>query len=1613
MELDRKLIREFTKSVNEPSNQPTEPTYLRATAKVVDGAKYVQIDGSTSATPISETVDIQEGDRVLVSIENHRAIIVGNLSYPPSARKEDEAIEKAESAQGAADSATNIANEAKEEATTAGTKADQAQIKANEAINSAADASEHAEQAKQSASEAIAAAGEAKTSSEEAKKNATTATQKAEEANSNALKAQESISLANTEIEKIQNEVTTVKGDINDALTDLGELAEETTTIKETMEVNYAKKTEVSEVEASLKTEISKSVSQLQTTIAQTYAAKSELTDIQGKLQTQITQNAGQISQTVTQVEKLQSDTEQAQKDIQQAQKDADAAQSKADEASAAAIKAQQDADSTKAAALEADRKAKEAAIAAAEAKADARVADEALSDARTALDEAKTNYEIIMNKPGATDEEIQQAQEAVDNAIDAVNKALADVATASYAAEKAQEAADQAAIDAETAQGTANAAQNKANSAQAAANKAQEDANSALEKVSSLANRVTTAETQINQNSEQISLTATKVEEIANRKLISSTKVMFYLSTSDTTLTGGTWSETPAEFIEGRYYWQKIVTTYTDNSTAESNPICITVQGPEGPKGPTGGQGVAGQGVESITAQYYLSTSKTTQTGGEWVTTMPAWVKGKYLWIRNKITYKNPTDTAYTVPYCDSSWEAANDVAADLENNYYNKTETDAAIKLESDRITQTVETTYTKKEDVNKNVVSMQEQFLLSTSSTSIMGGSWSPDPPAWQQGRYIWRRTFVKYYDGSTTYLPDEDGVCITGNTGATGPQGPSGQNGADGTDGSDGRGIVSITNYYLASDASSGVTTSTSGWTTTIQSITSSKRYLWNYEKTAYTTGSPDISTPCVIGVYGQTGAKGPQGEQGIQGPKGPQGEKGETGAQGPQGPKGEKGDTGAQGLQGLQGPKGEQGIPGPQGPQGEKGDTGDMGAQGPRGPQGPQGEKGATGASGKTSYFHIKYSSVSKPTSSSQMTETPSDYIGTYVDFTQADSTDPNKYTWTRFKGLKGDQGIPGTNGSNGKTSYLHIAYATNATGTAGFSTTDSAGKTYIGQYTDFVQNDSTDPTKYSWTKIKGETGATGAKGDKGDTGAQGPQGPKGETGATGNGIKSIVEYYQVSSSNSTAPSSWSTTPPAMTSTNRYLWNYEHITYTNGSATDTKKRVIGVFGDKGNTGATGATGSVGQGVQSIQIEFYLSNSKTTQTGGSWTTKQPTWSPGKYLWTRQKITYKNPTATAYTTPTCDSSWEAVNEVEVGGRNLIRHSCIGNRGCTTFNYDNETNTWTCVAPKGSTNWGWGFLISSSNKIPVERGKTFIVSLEVNPEVECSWNNDVNNTYSGNTTGDNDNDNTSLRKNSSRSLKANIWNKCWFSYTAKDNVDYDLYDAGSNWGIITTNSESDISFKMRNIKGEYGNKPTDWTPAPEDVQSSIDSAQDTANNANNQANANKESIATMNSSITQLSNSIVNLVSYKDANGERHSSMTQTTDGWTFDITSITNDISKSLTGLNSAAQAIENNSNAIEGAKSDIDDITKKTSYINITEKNGNPYMELGASSNDFKLGISNTSIDFMDSSTVVAYVSNKQLYIDTATVKNEFKIGEGGGFVFKRRANGNMGIRWESD
>lgn len=216
-------------------------------------------------------------------------------------------------------------------------------------------------------------------------------------------------------------------------------------------------------------------------------------------------------------------------------------------------------------------------------------------------------------------------------------------------------------------------------------------------------------------------------------------------------------------------------------------------------------------------------------------------------------------------------------------------------------------------------------------------------------------------------------------------------------------------------------------------------------------------------------------------------------------------------------------------------------------------RGDDGTPGINGEDGKTTYFHVKYSSVPNPTSSWEMTETPSKYIGTYVDFLIQDSTNPRDYAWTQFQGDPGQNGIPGTNGQDGRTSYLHIAYANSADGNTDFSTTVSVGKTYMGQYVDYEERDSENPYMYKWSKIKGEDGTDGQDGV---------------------GISRITKYYLASERSAGITVNtygWSTSMQEMTPERKYLWSYDNIAYTNSTSVDTTPIIIGVRGESGENG----------------------------------------------------------------------------------------------------------------------------------------------------------------------------------------------------------------------------------------------------------------------------------------------------------------------------------------------------------------------------------------------------------------------------------------------------------
>ena len=511
----------------------------------------------------------------------------------------------------------------------------------------------------------------------------------------------------------------------------------------------------------------------------------------------------------------------------------------------------------------------------------------ESIEDVKKTADNAASVASSASSAASTANSTANAAKSTAEGASKTASDAKSTADSASQVASNASSVAGTAKTTADNASKAASEANSTASTAKTTADQAKSTADTATKNLTALTAQVKEAETTIKKNKEEIELRAKKTEvteaidniDIGGRNLFLNTGVE--LSTADYMLAGYKPAKDP--LIEGKTYTVTICVTPAQG--VEYISLYLS----------SGYRGQCQLFVDGTDKQIISTTFKAYYyTGRE---------PDKDISHANAHFYRFPNDgtvkTASTMHWIKieegnkpTDWTPA-------PEDYYTKTETDASIRVLSDKISQqvsatdklgtrlskveqdssswsvTLETANAAKsaadnasqtassaksaaDKANENassavstaqntVKSTTEQFYKSTSPTSLSGGSWSNSQPTWENGKYIWKRTYVVKNNGTTEYQPSANGVCITGST-----------------------------------------------------------------------------------------GAKGDKGDEGATGPQGPQGVKGATGAQGPQGP------TGATGPQGVQG---KTGATGPQGVQGK------TGATGPTGPQGPKGEKGATGATG--------------------------------------------------------------------------------------------------------------------------------------------------------------------------------------------------------------------------------------------------------------------------------------------------------------------------------------------------------------------------------------------------------------------------------------------------------------------------------------------------------------------------------------------------------------------------------------------------------------------------------------------------------------------------------------
>ena len=503
-----------------------------------------------------------------------------------------------------------------------------------------------------------------------------------------------------------------------------------------------------------------------------------------------------------------------------------------------------------------------------------------------------------------------------------------------------------------------------------------------------------------------------------------------------------------------------------------------------------------------------------------------------------------------------------------------------------------------------------------------------------------------------------------------------------------------------------------------------------------------------------------------------------------------------------------------------------------------------------------------------------------------------------------------------------------------------------------------------------------------------------------------------IEYYKSTSSTELKGGTWQSGTVTATQ-GYYIWSRtktvaqdDTVTYSQAACITGSTGATGAKGDTGATGEKGDTGATGKGVRSIVPQYYLSTSKTSQAGGSWSNTQPTWQPSHYIWTRSYITWSDGT-TSTTTPILaqalndanqkgydnaqnletikktvtkqgssletmetqikEKVWKEditteVKKISVGGRNLAEST---NQGVTGWSWGMQTggctlsevvenNVRTCKLLRDSVaQTGWSVIYYNRiGRYKWEPDTVYTVSVDVKPSVSTNFNiafREANGT-----------NNLIISEEKSIQVQANKWNKMiWNVKTAST-----LPTSTSQVFYVTEmNSGTGVWYQFKNLKIEKGNQATDWTPAPEDVQSSIDTAQSTADNVQTtvtQTRTEVESLKTSTEALATAMREYTKSTDFEEYKKQVSSQLSQTPEAITARFNTIEETVSKQGEASNSKWQELEN--------------------YIQFSSAG----ITLGKKNDPLTLVLDNGQICFMQSGQKVAWFTNNQLYISNVAV-----------------------------
>lgn len=681
-------------------------------------------------------------------------------------------------------------------------------------------------------------------------------------------------------------------------------------------------------------------------------------------------------------------------------------------------------------------------------------------------------------------------------------------------------------------------------------------------------------------------------------------------------------------------------------------------------------------------------------------------------------------------------------------------------------------------------------------------------------------------------------------------------------------------------------------------------------------------------------------------------------------------------------------------------------------------------KGVDYFDGVSSYLWIRYATDAN---GNGMTTTPSSatkYIGTASTTTSTAPTAANAYKWSKYVG---ENGTPGENG------YVHIAYADSADGKTGFNTTVGTDKKYIGQYTDNIEADSTDPTKYTWSLIKGaDVTITSTKIEYIATTEKSTTPPEAIELITSGGLSLVDNSSRIFVTNK-----WSEEMPELAD-GMILWTRTTVNYSDGNSTVTYTNA-----KQGETGVTGRTYFLEVDTSAVKIdgnniitpdtvkvrgyyrdgngdrEVYPCRFVITKTYSDNRSEEVISSSNNVVEQSFTIYGESDMPTFYTIEMHKASQSPdennlldiqtipilvdSSNMMIGARNLLKKSnklegChyYGTDGVYNISEDEiDAKRLVKIQSAAGSNAAKAiyYEVYTDNLVASEIGTKLTVSMNVYSRQSTTINVCLANT------------NGVMQTTDMQQIQLSSgWNKVYTVLTLEDTefelvtdsrdnlvtASSQLFTTGrvgiaSNVLRITDNMNGNDYYAIDYIQLEKGNRPTDYYPAPEDLTDYTDKI------TGDMSDELKKIISDV------INDVVANKKDFDDLVGEngrieeiRKSSVTTQ------------QQVDKVQTDVNTYIVRVDAIDGKIESIEQTTECFSMEDSGLRITRKiaSQDPSMQLS-------MLLSEQKLSFYQGADEVAYFSNNKLYVTDAEILDRLQLGN---FAFIPRSNGNLSFRY---